>query len=148
MVEVMLNHAPLCGIVKTYPPGQFSEVVSNAMPYAQHQCPERRWQCMPLRKIDRLHPPRSVAYLVHHRCRTHRKPLTTLFDLTRKGLGISSLSGSQTGTGERSRSNFSLVSLIPLPTSMLNGRPPARACASSTRVLPPLLGMLRCMAAL
>ena len=70
---------------------------------------------------------------------------------TRKGLGISSRSGSQTATGSspldlRSapmRSRNALLGLTFSPvlgmTIALMGRPPARACWSSTRVRPRML---------
>src|SRR3984885_8448415 len=80
----------------------------------------------------------------------HRIPRMAFVPLAKNGLGISSLSGSHTGTGGRSRSIWSVASFTPcdgFPTSVLRGLPPALACANSTRVLPwPALRFL-CMTA-
>ena len=73
----------------------------------------------------------------------------TFLPRARKGLGISSFSGSHTAGGSRSEDFIGpgpelRESLEHRFTSSM-GRPPALACASSTRVLPP---MLRCITAL
>lgn len=81
----------------------------------------------------------------------HLKFRMTFAPLTKNGLGISSLSGSHIGTGGRSRSVWSAASFTPwdgFPTSMLSGLPPARACASSTSVLPCPTFRFRCMTGL
>lgn len=76
----------------------------------------------------------SKSHIVHNAVRTlphHRMFLITFVPLAKNGLGISgSVSGSQVAT---SLSAAFIVGLI----SMLNGLPPARACCSSTNVLPP-----------
>lgn len=60
--------------------------------------------------------------------------------LTKNGLGISSLSGSHTGTGA--------TSCLTLPASTLTGLPPALACANSTNVRPVPTFKLRVVTAL
>lgn len=77
----------------------------------------------------------------------YRRLRMIFFPRAKKGLGISSRSGSQVAGGSREEDCKEMVareSLAHRLTSSI-GRPPARAWASSTRVRPP---MLRCMTAL
>ena len=86
---------------------------------------------------------------------THRKLRITFLFLTKKGLGISSLSGSQVAGGSSwatvvvaatgADEVVAGILLSPGRLSSSRERPPARAWASSTRDLPP---MLRCIMAL
>lgn len=84
----------------------------------------------------------------------HLNPLSTLVSLLRNGLGIPSspkTSTSHTGTGGSSLLPRSLLPPEPLngccvfsaaaveTKSRLTGLPPARACASSTKVRPPVV---------
>ena len=80
----------------------------------------------------------------------YRKLRITFRPRARKGLGISSFSGSHTAGGSRSEDlrpeeQFEVRESLAHRLRSSTGRPPARAWASSTSVLPPIL---RCITAL